>query len=118
MSLTKKIVLIALGVSLIIGLIAYLMDGGATTFRTEEYILYSAVISFMEVGLLFVTAFVILIVKINGPSLKLKGGDDVLDSPEHRRMNHKEVARSFFLAAGLVLMIGTSLCFGGFFGAL
>jgi cytochrome c biogenesis protein CcdA len=117
MSLTKKIVLIALGVSLVIGLISYLLDGGGTTFQTGEYIIYTSVISFMEVALLFVIGFVVLIAKINGPSLKLKDGDDLLDSLKEQRMNHKEVARSFFLAGGLILLIGTSLCFGGFFGS-
>ena len=116
MSLTKKIVLIALGVSLGIGLIAYLVDGGSTTFRTGEFILYSSGICFIEVVLLFFIAFVVLIVKIEGPSLPLKAGENVLDGPKNKRMNHKEVARSFFLAAGLILLIGTSLCFGGFFG--
>jgi hypothetical protein len=117
MSLTKKIVLIALAVSLGIGLIAYLVDGGSTTFRTGEYILYTSVISFMEVALLFFIAFVVLIAKIEGPSLRLKEEDNVLDAPKVKWMNHKEVARSFFLAAGLILLIGTSLCFGGFFGS-
>jgi hypothetical protein len=117
MSLTKKIVLIALGVSLGIGLFSYLVDGGGTTFRVGEYILYTAVISFMEVVLLFVIGFIVLIAKINGPSLRLTGKDDVLDSPKHKRMSHTEVARSFFLAGGLVLLIGTSLCFGGFSGS-
>ncbi|WP_020570084.1 hypothetical protein [Neolewinella persica] len=117
MSLTKKIVLIALGVSLLIGLIAYLADGGGNTFRTGEYILYTSAISFMEVALLFLIGLVVLIAKIDGPALRLKGEDDVLDSPKNQRMNHKEVARSFFLAGGLILLIGTSLCFGGFFGS-
>lgn len=119
MSLTKKIVLIALGVSLVIGLISYLFDGGMRTFQTGEFIIYSSVICFMEVALLFFIAFVVLIAKIDGPSLRLTKeveGEEVLDSPKRKRMNHKEVARSFFLAAGLILLIGTSLCFGGFFG--
>lgn len=118
MSLTKKIVLIALGVSLGIGLIAYLVDGGSTTFRTGDFIIYSAVISFMEVALLFVIGFVVLIAKINGPNKSPADREEVLDAPaKQQRMNHKEVARSFFLAGGLVLLIGTSLCFGGFFGS-
>ena len=116
MSLTKKIGLRAVGVSLVLGLIAYLFDIGSTPFRTGEYILYTSGICFIEVALLFFIAFVVLIAKIEGPVLKAKENEEILDLPKQQRMNHKELARSFFLAAGLILLVGTSLCFGGFFG--
>jgi hypothetical protein len=102
-------------VSLCIALVVYLMDVGATPFRGAEFILYASIISFVEVALLFVIGFIVLIAKIDGSKLKISENNDVLDAPK-QRMNHKEVARSFFLAGGLILLIGTSMCFGGFFG--
>lgn len=115
--MTKKIVLISLSVGLVIAGVAYAMDAYSNNFDISSYLLYTAVVSFFEVGILLVAGFIVLIAKIQGGRMRVDQEPEVLDAPL-KRMEHKELARSFFLAAGLVLLIGTSLCFGGFFGSL
>lgn len=114
--MTKKIVLISLGVGLVIAGVAYAMDTYSDNFDISSYLLYTAVVSFFEVGILLLAGFIVLIAKIQGGSTKADPESELLDALL-KPMEHKELARSFFLAAGLVLLIGTSLCFGGFMGS-
>lgn len=114
--MTKKIVLISLGVALVFAGVAYFTDAYSYNFDISSYLLYTAVVSFFEVGILLVAGFIVLIAKIQGGRVKADPASELLDAPL-KRMEHKELARSFFLAAGLVLLIGTSLCFGGFMGS-
>ena len=116
MSYTSKIVYISLAASLCLSLIVYLLETNYRQgFYFSEVLIGAAVISLGEVALLLLIGLGFLIIKPKLSTPSKAQGAEVLDAPQ-KKVNYKERARSFFLAAGLVLLIGVSLCFGGFMG--
>ncbi len=114
MSNTAKIVFISLGASLVISTLIYSIErGDQSGFYLGEIFLGSAVISLVEVFLLLLIGVVLWISKPKGTPARREVREEVLDSPATESVQKLE-ARSFFLAAGLVLLIGISLCFGAF----
>jgi len=116
MSHQAKVIYTALGILVSIVVLAYL------TTMTNPGDKYAA----LGFGLLVILAAVAeaLILLITGIYIRVKQRSDhttsatpdpkVLDdTATERPLGYKQRARAYFLAAGLVLLVGGSLCFGG-----
>ena len=112
MSLTLKLVLIALGISIALPGILLLIEG------TEGYN-----IIIMPIGFCWLNVATGIIYVIIGLVTRFSGGDDrsdrVLELEDtftdgtdlpQRKATRRERSKSYFLAAGIVVLIGGSLC--------
>ncbi len=112
MSYTTKVILISLAVWLLLSLICGVIMG----FAGEEYWTIGILIAGMLIGLteivgLIVTGAVILLGKFSGKKLIPPGKDAPLDA-QPAPLHYRERGLAYLAAAGVILMIGGSICFG------
>lgn len=112
MSYTTRVILISLAVWLGLSLLSGLLMG----LSGEEYWTIGILITGMIIGIvgiigLLITGAVILLGKLPGKKLIPPGGDAPLDA-KPAPMHYRERGLAFLAAAGVILMIGGSICFG------
>lgn len=112
MSFTVRVILI----SLVVWLVVNLVGGLFTALDVSNGDFFGGFwITGMFTGLvgvfgLFITGFVILLGKINGKRPMDNNSADLLDG-KPQPLSYQERALAFFAAAGVVLLVGTSICF-------
>lgn len=123
MSYTRKVIYIALGLLVAVTLLVFLFQFASGVGRVDVLELGVVALGFslLEAFVLIVVALGILIIKPGGGSVNVDSPDDVLDAsgPREKPLTHHRRAGAFFAAAGIVILVGGSLCFGGLgFGSL
>lgn len=117
MSYTRKVIYISLGLLIAVTLISAIPGVASSSGRIDglEVGLVALVFSLLEAFVLIIIAIGILIVKPGGGSMNVASPPDVLDSSGTREkpLTHHRRAGAFFAAAGIVVLVGGSLCFGG-----
>lgn len=102
MSYRNKVLFVSLGLLMLAAILAYVADppgGGANTYSGLGYMMLLMMATGIEV-------FILLVIGIIFKSRKSS-----TDGEENARI--KQQANAYFLAMGLVLLVGASLCFGG-----
>ena len=112
MSYTIKVILISLASWLVFSALA----GAVFAFSGEDYWVIGGLISGMIIGIagvigLVITGAVILLGKMDGKSTKEPSKDSPLDAGPVK-LSYRERGLAFFAAAGTILVIGASICFG------
>lgn len=113
MSYTLKVILISLmgwlGVSLAIGAINVLSGSGFV-----ETFMISGVVFGLFLGIaLLITGIVIFIAKLDGKHRDQAADPEVLDG-QPRHLTYQARGLAFLAAAGIIFLVGTSVCFGMF----
>lgn len=112
MSYTTKVIFISLAVWLALSLLC----GFIMALSGEEYWVLGIMIAGMITGIagvagLVITAAVILLGKLNGKKLVPPGPKAPLDA-KPAPLHYRERGMAFLAAAGVILLIGGSVCFG------
>lgn len=112
MSYTVKVILISLASWLVFTFFA----GVIFSFSGDDYWFIGALLSGMVIGLmgvvgLLITGTVILLGKMDGKQLKAPGKNAPLDAGPVK-LSYRERGMAYFAAAGTILLIGASICFG------
>ncbi len=115
MSYQRKVIYISLGALLGVTVLVFLvelLDGGRVDGLGIG--LVSLSFSVFEAVLLLLAAVGIALFGKDGTTETIKAPQDVLDGKEsyERVLSKSQKARAFCAAAGLVLLLGGSLCFG------
>jgi len=117
MSYTRKVIYISL--ALLIGVVLLSAISMATTraggIDELEVGLVGLGFSLIEAFVLIIAAIGILIIKPGSSStIEVASPDDVIDAsgPRKKPLTHHRRAGAFFAAAGIVILVGGSLCFG------
>lgn len=112
MSYTTKVILISLAIWLVLSVLIGLISAASG----EDYYMIGGLLGGMITGIvgvvgLVITAAVILLGKIDGKTTKPLGENDPLDATP-RKLSYRERGLAYLAAAGTILLIGTSICFG------
>jgi hypothetical protein len=124
MSYTRKVIYISLGLLIAVTLISAIPGVASSSGRIDglEVGLVALGFSLLEAFVLIIAAIGILIIKPSSSStIEVALPDDVLDAsgPRKKPLTHRRRAGAFFAAAGIVVLVGGSLCFGGLgFGSI
>lgn len=113
MSYTLKVILISLGIWLGLSLAVAALDGISGAGFSDTFLIGGLVIGLIGAAALFITAIVIFIAKLDGKKRDQPANPDVLDGkPE--KLSYQTRGLAFLAAAGVILLVGTSVCFGMF----
>lgn len=116
MSYTRKVIYISLGLLVAVTLLGFLSQLASGTGRVDglEVGVIALGFSFLEAFVLIIAALGILIIKPGDGVMKVSSPDDLLDASGKREkpLTHHRRAGAFFAAAGIVILVGGSLCFG------
>jgi|GEM_PF-5655663 len=117
MSYTQKVIFISLGTLIAFTLICAIpgIFSYHTTTDFLEFGLIALFVSIAETFLLILIGIGILIVKPGGGSVTVSNPKELLDASEEREvpLPYNRRAGAFFAAAGVVFLVGGSVCIGG-----
>ncbi|MBC6995166.1 hypothetical protein QWY85_05550 [Neolewinella lacunae] len=116
MSYQSKVIYISLGIFLVLTILSYAADygnQGSNNYAGLGYMLLMMCAIIAEVVVLFLIGIVMRLTHRPTPGIK-PGDPEILDDQRQPQvLDNKQKAKAYFLAMGLVLLVGVSLCFGG-----
>lgn len=113
MSYTLKVILISLGVWLGLSLALATLSALTGSGFSDAFFLGGMVIGLIGAAALSLTAIVIFLARLDGKKRDQPENPDVLDG-KPQNLGYQIRGLAFLAAAGVILLVGTSVCFGMF----
>lgn len=111
MSYKNKVFIVSLGILLVIAFLGYQADppgGGHNQYAGVGYMAFMMIGIIIECIVLFTIGMILYLGRKKKPGID---ADDIQVEAQFAELQQK--ANAYFLAMGLVLLVGASLCFGG-----
>ncbi|MEL7159791.1 MAG: hypothetical protein AAFN92_03460 [Bacteroidota bacterium] len=117
MSYRSRVIYLSLGLLVLVSVLAYfsvMSNTGGDKYAILGFGVVTLAWSIFEAFALLITGIVIRVRGEEGGVASLDDNEEILDAPTgDRPLTAKERASAYFIAMGLVLLVGASLCFGG-----
>ena len=111
MSYTVKVILASLGGWLFLSLVGGVLSGASSGGFVDGFLIAGMFFGLVAAATMFIVGFVVLIGKMGARGNDRHHAETTLDGKAPERISYTEKALAFFAAAGLILLVGASVCF-------